>query len=340
MSALPLFSVVIPCYNVERYLGECLSSVESQTFGDWEIVAVDDGSTDGTAPILADAAASMGGRMRVVSQGNSGLLLARRAGLRMARGEYVVFLDSDDVIRGDALEIVAKAIRARRPPVVQFCLTRREGFEPESPTTLGRAGLAGRREVSLDDFRMSVCRGPALNNLCGKAIRRDICGVGEDYSRHGKVKNAEDLLQLVGVLSRLDGPVALVEEPLYFYRQNPGSITYTWQPGFYASVRAANTELRAAASGWGKPFADECDRRSLRAVYASVINVMTGGLPLPESASQIREIGEDGFFRDAYRSVGTAGFPRRQRAVLGALWARAYGPLSFALRAARGVLGR
>lgn len=340
MSAEPLFSVVIPCFNSEEYLEECLDSVVSQTFGDWEIVAVDDGSTDGTAAILADALASLEGRMRVVSQGNSGLLLARRAGLRAARGKYVAFLDSDDAFRRDALETVASATGGRRPPLVQFCLTRREGFEPEGPSTLGRAGLSGRREASPSDFRMAVCQGTALNNLCGKVIRRDVCGIERDYSVYRGVKNGEDLLQLVEVLARLDGPVSLIDEPLYFYRQNPRSITHTWQRGFYASVRAANLELRMAASKWGRSFVDECDRRLLRSVYASVTNAATGGLLLGELISTIREMGEDGFFRDAYRLVGTAGFPRKQRVVLGALWARAYVSLALSLRAAGGVRGR
>ena len=145
MSAEPLFSVVIPCFNSEEYLEECLDSVVSQTFGDWEIVAVDDGSTDGTAAILADALASLEGRMRVVSQGNSGLLLARRAGLRAARGKYVAFLDSDDAFRRDALETVASATGGETSAARAVLPHQEGGLRARGPLHVGQArGFAKR----------------------------------------------------------------------------------------------------------------------------------------------------------------------------------------------------
>lgn len=105
----PLFSIVIPAYNAERYLQETLHSVALQQFDDFEAIVVDDGSTDGTREILSGIADSRL-RFRVLRQENAGPLMARRIAISYARGEYVVFLDSDDLLRDDALMGLAREI--------------------------------------------------------------------------------------------------------------------------------------------------------------------------------------------------------------------------------------
>ena len=100
---MPKVSIVIPVYNVESYLGECLASVLRQTLRDIEIICVNDGSTDGSAKIIAEYAAR-DSRIRVITQANGGLSAARNAGLNAATGKYIYFLDSDDWITNDAME--------------------------------------------------------------------------------------------------------------------------------------------------------------------------------------------------------------------------------------------
>lgn len=100
------FSVIIPVYNVEYYLKACLDSVLNQTFEDWEAICVNDGSTDNSATILEEYS-HKDGRFKVVNQPNGGLSAARNTGLKAAAGEYVLFLDSDDWIEDNALEILS-----------------------------------------------------------------------------------------------------------------------------------------------------------------------------------------------------------------------------------------
>lgn len=92
---MPFFSIVIPVYNVAPYLRECLDSVLAQTFGNWEAICVDDGSTDGSGAIL-DAYAAKDERIKVVHQPNRGVSAARNVALDMSRGEWIGFLDADD----------------------------------------------------------------------------------------------------------------------------------------------------------------------------------------------------------------------------------------------------
>lgn len=100
------FSIIIPVYNVEAYLHQCLDSVLCQDFSDWEAVCVNDGSTDGSAAILEDYVAK-DARFRLVTQPNGGLSAARNAGLDAAKGEYILFLDSDDWLVENALKVLS-----------------------------------------------------------------------------------------------------------------------------------------------------------------------------------------------------------------------------------------
>src|SRR4051794_39065689 len=100
---MPRVSVVVPIYNVEHYLEECLESLAAQTFHDLEVVMVDDGSTDGSAAI-AEAFAARDPRFKLVTRPNGGLSAARNTGLEAATGEFLAFVDSDDIVARDADE--------------------------------------------------------------------------------------------------------------------------------------------------------------------------------------------------------------------------------------------
>lgn len=99
----PLVSVVIPIYNVEKYLDRCVSSVVNQTYRNLEIILVDDGSPD-NCPAMCDAWARRDGRIKVIHKKNAGLGMARNSGLEVANGKYICFFDSDDYVDGTTVE--------------------------------------------------------------------------------------------------------------------------------------------------------------------------------------------------------------------------------------------
>src|SRR5690242_6114774 len=106
---MPRLSVVVPIYNVEGFLDECLGSLAAQTFSDLEVVMVNDGSTDGSAAI-AEAFAARDERFRLITQPNGGLSAARNTGIDAATGEFLAFVDSDDVLPPDAYERLVGAL--------------------------------------------------------------------------------------------------------------------------------------------------------------------------------------------------------------------------------------
>jgi glycosyltransferase involved in cell wall biosynthesis len=115
---MPLFSIIIPVYNVENYLCSCIESVISQTFTGYECILVDDGSPD-NCPVLCDDYAARESRFRVIHKENGGLSDARNTGILAATGDYLVFLDSDDTLASNrALEKLSEIIGALWPAVV------------------------------------------------------------------------------------------------------------------------------------------------------------------------------------------------------------------------------
>jgi glycosyltransferase involved in cell wall biosynthesis len=102
----PRVSVIIPVYNGGRFLGEAIASVLAQTYTDWELIVVDDGSTEAIEPVIAP----YGSRLRYIRQENQGVAVARNRGLEVAQGEFIAFLDQDDWFEPDKLEVQVAAL--------------------------------------------------------------------------------------------------------------------------------------------------------------------------------------------------------------------------------------
>ena len=115
----PKVSVIVPVYNVERYLRRCLDSILGQTMPDWEAICVDDGSPDGSASILAEYA-ERDSRFRILTKENGGLSSARNAGTAWARGEFVNYVDSDDFIHPQTFELAVALAERDRSDIVSW----------------------------------------------------------------------------------------------------------------------------------------------------------------------------------------------------------------------------
>lgn len=119
MCYLPKISVIIPVYNTAKFLRQCLDSVVTQTLHDIEIICIDDGSTDASLDILNEYAAN-DSRITILTQQNKGAGAARNAGMRAAHGEYIHFLDSDDMISPGAYKVLYETASAEKLDVLQF----------------------------------------------------------------------------------------------------------------------------------------------------------------------------------------------------------------------------
>ena len=116
---MPLFTIIVPVYNVERYVSRCLDSARRQTFTDIEIICIDDGSSD-RSPEIIDLHALADSRIRVIHRENGGVSSAKNLGIREAKGEYLLFLDSDDYLDVNACKRLARVFQDTGADVVTF----------------------------------------------------------------------------------------------------------------------------------------------------------------------------------------------------------------------------
>ena len=117
MKENPKISVIVPVYRVEKYLDRCVESIVNQTFGDFELILVDDGSPD-NCPAMCDAWAQKDDRIRVIHKKNGGLSSARNAGMAKMTGKYVCFIDSDDWVETNTFEVLLELLK--KYPQVQI----------------------------------------------------------------------------------------------------------------------------------------------------------------------------------------------------------------------------
>ena len=214
MSASPKISVIIPVYNVKPWLETCLQSVAQQSCADIEILAVDDGSTDGCGELLAQAQQTYP-QLRVLTQPNQGVAAARQKGLAHATGETVCFVDGDDFLDTRYLEELWQVYCQTKAPVVMAPMVRYSPDRPEPPHVpdLFQAGcLQGpQRRRIFEDFSASMA-------LCGKLIKRS-CLEGVTFP---SFQTGDDILPAVSVWAAAD-KVAFAPKAIYFYRERAGS---------------------------------------------------------------------------------------------------------------------
>ncbi|MFC8077052.1 CDP-glycerol glycerophosphotransferase family protein [Streptomyces sp. NPDC057307] len=214
----PRLTVVVPIYNVEDYLDDCLRSLAGQTMADSEIVMVDDGSTDGSARI-ARRFADRDERFRLVEQENAGLGAARNTGVRYARGEFLTFVDSDDVVPDDAYERMLAALDASG-----------SDFATGNVLRLGPGGAL---------VQAPMFRKPMATERSGTRITRDWVLLGDRiacnkvfrkafWDRHSFAFPSGVLYEDIAVVLPayfLAGGVDVLSGPVYHWRTRDGSIT-------------------------------------------------------------------------------------------------------------------
>lgn len=180
-------SVIIPVYNVEAYLDECLQSLADQAYRDFEAVCVDDGSTDGSSAILA-AWAEREPWVRVIAKPNGGVSSARNVGLEAAQGDYVCFLDSDDRFSPDALSVIARALDESEPDVLTY-----GGVAfPDGAADPWIASALRSRDTSWEGFDAAEVFAESERAVILIAVRRTLVAQGLRFDE--RMRLGEDLL--------------------------------------------------------------------------------------------------------------------------------------------------
>ena len=219
-----MISIILPAYNAEKTIAACLDSVLHQTCADWELIAVNDGSTDSTGALL-DRCAESDARIRCIHQSNGGVAAARNAALPLARGEFMLFLDADDALTPPMLERLLMHADAEADVVCCSCVA----FSEESGFESKRHFLSGNREMrtmaekeplflQLHDARIGQAPGrtyTAIGVPWGKLYRTSL--VRENALTFPPLKMLEDNVFNMYAFT-LARKVIYLDEPLYRYR--------------------------------------------------------------------------------------------------------------------------
>lgn len=317
-----LFSIVVPVYNVAEHLGACLSSIDAQICDDYEVVLVDDGSTDDSGSICDEYASDHPDKVRCVHQRNAGLLAARRSGFDVVRGDYIVSLDGDDCLRDDALETIKRSVKSNgMPDVVLYGISRSEDFDVDfNPLPWDDGALF--REDNLATVFSALCSTYSLNSMCSKAIRRDKVCLGYDFERFGRLNFGEDLLQVMPVL---DGAEAILylKDNLYYYRANPNSISKSFDKSHFDEMVLVRNMLMDFARKWdtllpGNNFQAKTRGLNIQAA-AECMQQACQALPKEEWRKEVKRIADSPFFVDAMRDSDARSIPRLDYLVLAKL---------------------
>ncbi len=283
-------SVIIPAYNCKEYLEECINSLLAQSFTDYELLLIDDGSTDGTAE-LCEQIALKGSHIRVFHKENGGAASARNLGLDNARGEYVSFIDSDDTVYPEFLEKLLKALDTGAELAMCDYIkhTKTSSFIFSNPI---RAGYYSKEDIKNELFGCLIMFDnlefpPTISNwVC--LFKREL--IKRTALRYPEVRLCEDSYFGSVALYNANGFVYLKGEALYNYRFNPTSVTNSLNPKRWDSFITLNECYERYFTGKEQIFERQIKYNMLYFALNQLSYIRKADIPKNEKLLEVREI--------------------------------------------------
>ena len=309
--AQDLVTIVVPIYNVEKYLNRCLNSIVNQTYTNLEIILVDDGSPD-NCPAMCDEWAKKDSRIKVIHKKNAGLGMARNTGIEHATGEYICFFDSDDYIALDLVEKVHACITKYDADTVIYgmCLVDENGKLLSSTVPTTEKDYYSGNEI------MRIILPAMIGGVSpdGKRLNLNMSSSGQMYSMQlirrcqwryvsERTYISEDVYSLY-VLYHYVQSVAVLHEAFYYYCRNPASLTQKFDPERYKKNCFLYQSLMQLCDEYKdsdyvrKSLASPCYGNMIGAMKSIVRSSLTDA----EKKRQIGEIVNDTCFQDILKT--------------------------------------
>ncbi len=325
-----MISVIVPVYKVEKYLHKCVESILNQTYADFELLLVDDGSPDG-CPEICDDYAARDPRVRVIHKPNGGLISARNEGIRAARGDYVCILDGDDWAVENMLQFIHDTVSRSPEPLDMVLFAAHSVYEDHMEEILNNVpeGFYSRERLEsevfpylLTDTRNGLQVGVIQAHTWDKAFRREL--IAEHYTREERIRVFTDVPMTYECLLHCQNAY-ICNEPLYMYNKtNEDSIRARSRENLLTkSFGYLITYMRKCMSGLGPSIDRQLNE------YAAMLIIRTGKWraqtepSLREAAKHLKEgLSES----DMLSFVSVKGLPRKVKAVILLLKMRMYMP--------------
>lgn len=213
-----MISIIIPAYNVERYIARSIECCLKQTYSDIEVVVINDGSTDSTSAIVKSLS-TKDSRIILVEKANGGLVSARKEALQHVSGDFVFFLDADDVIDENTIESLAQYTKDYDVIVADFLLENENG--KVLPCQHKNKKVFGDDKIGLYSNFLSKS---ITASLCGRLIRTDML---KDFSTPIHITTGEDVITNLIMVKNHNPRIKVINIPFYHYIQYPHSMANT-----------------------------------------------------------------------------------------------------------------
>lgn len=230
-----LFSVIVPIYKVEKYLPDCVNSILNQTYKDFELLLVDDGSPD-NCPQMCDDFALKDSRIRVIHKKNGGLVSARNIGIKNAKGKYICYVDGDDTVDEKLLESIYKEILIKNnPDIIIFGIVKNFADHDEEIFCDLPDGLYDKKAMEekvypymMYDNRKSFYKGLIFPAACNKIYSRKL--LLEHYCRDDRIRMGEDNAFVYECVWNSNS-IYIYNKIFYYYNQlNPSAMNQSYDP--------------------------------------------------------------------------------------------------------------
>lgn len=214
-------------YNAEKTLHRAVDSIIAQTYQNWELIAINDGSSDGSSKILDEYAVS-DSRIKPIHKPNGGVASARQTGIDVATGDYIIHADSDDWIEPNMLsEMVAEITKGN--PDILIC-----DYFVDKPNARTVKVAQQPKELTADCVRYSIVAGGLMGSLCNKLIKADYCKKTKFYP---EINYCEDLLYLFSLLEDNSLKIGYIPKAFYHYVATDSSLTRNLSPQRFENIK-------------------------------------------------------------------------------------------------------
>ncbi|MBR2043690.1 MAG: glycosyltransferase family 2 protein [Clostridia bacterium] len=250
-----MYSIIVPIYKVEKYLPRCIESVLAQTYKDFELILVDDGSPDGCSSIC-EQYKKRDSRIKTIHKENGGLVSARKAGLEIASGDYICFVDGDDFISCDMLENYENTLNSNKVDVI--CTGYSRYFNEDKIVSMPQKiknGFYNKNDLQTQIYHRMLSVKPFYNfyifpSVCSKCFRKQIADlVYRDIPNN--ISLGEDVAATYAILLKANS-ISVIDYCGYMYRQNPDSMTHTYDKNLHEKIRNLIVYLKniEASTDW------------------------------------------------------------------------------------------
>ena len=306
-----MLSVVIPCYNVEKFVQKCANSILVQKGFDCELIFVNDGSKDNTLHVLENLVVK-DNRIKVINQENQGLSGARNTGIENAKGDYIMFVDADDWLEPNAFELISKNFNKED----LFCFSYNRVFEKKSvPRDLKingvyEAAFIQRRMVGLlgEELR-DPSQADSLVTVWGKIYKTEIIKKNEISFLDTKMIGTEDALFNIQYLEYAD-KVNVLNLPLYnYFKVNNSSLTNLYKPYLFQQWKTLYQKISETTLNKNIDFQKALSNRIALSIIGLGLNETFSDVPFYAKIKKISVILHDPIYIKAYQNLEMKYFP-------------------------------